>query len=438
MTEEIREEGISEEEIIEESIPSLTREDIGSILNSVKLDVSAIDNFSEEEIKIEEEMDVALDQAIEKVKATSEPVKRGPKKAAKDDSGIVQDLYSEFSSFMEVTAKIKQDSGTKTIIPTGIDILDAIMGGGFAAGTFSVVVGNPGSGKSCLSAQTMGSFQRLFPGNLSAFLDSEEATTTSRLYNLGVRNPKIKPYNDITVEKVFKFLEGLCLFKEQKKLIDKPSFVIWDSIANTLSEKERECDDVNQVIGYKARMLSILVPKYIAKLAQYNITVVAVNQLRDVLQMGPYGAPRDLKFMSSHKSMPGGTVIKFNAFHLLEIKVSGTIEAEKHGFDGFVAKVKCVKNKLFTPNIEIEMCGDFISGFSNFWTNYKFLVDNKRLQSGAWNALISAPEIKFRTKDAETIYKTNPNFKQAFDSAVKECIQTELLDPHTLKEEEII
>jgi RecA/RadA recombinase len=248
---------------------------------------------------------------------------------------------------------------------------------------------------------------------------------------LGVRFPKIKPYPDITVEKVFKFLEGLCLFKEKKKIIDIPSVVIWDSIANTLSEKEREADDVNQVIGYKARMLSILIPKYVARCSQYNIALIAVNQLRDVIQMGPFAQARDLKFMTSSKDMPGGTVLKYNAFHLIEMKVKSVLKPEQYGFDGVIAKLKCVKNKLFSPNIEIEIIGSFVTGFSNFWTNYNFLVNTKRLNSGAWNYLVAMPDKKFRTKDAESLYLTDTAFKYKYDEMVHEAIQTEIIEKNT-------
>ena len=362
--------------------------------------------------------------------AVAKPI---PKKVAVVENKETAELYAEFSSFLEDKVDMIPDTGVKSILPTGIDLLDAILGGGLAIGALDIIVGQPGSGKSMLAIQALAQAQEIYKDNpnfIGHFLDSEEATTTIRLSNLGVRRPRIKPYSDITVEKVFKFLEGLCLFKEKKKIIDVPSVVIWDSIANTLSEKEREADDVNQVIGYKARMLSILIPKYVARCAQYNIAFIAVNQLRDVLNIGQFSAPKDLKFMSSTKDMPGGTVLKYNGFHLIEMKVKSAITADKYGFDGVIDKVKCVKNKLFPPNIEVEIVGSFNTGFSNFWTNYNFLATAKRLNTGAWNYLASMPEKKFRTKDAESLYMSDETFKAKYDESVKEAIQTEIVDKY--------
>ena len=355
-----------------------------------------------------------------------------------EDSQASMDLYAEFGSFLEKKADIKTDRGVKGTISTGIDVVDAILGGGFAIGALNIIVGQPGSGKTMLAIKSLGQGQVQYKGNLlGAFLDSEEATTQIRLANLGVRYPQIKPYSDITVEKVFKFIEGLCVFKQEKNIVDTPSVVVWDSIANTLSQAEIEADDVNQVIGRKARTLSLLVPKYVAKCAQNNIALIAVNQLRDVLSMGPFGAPKDLKFMSTTKDMPGGTILKYNAFHLIEMKVKTAIapgateDSAKYGFEGVICKLKCVKNKLFPPNIEVEVVGSFTTGFSNFWTNYNFLKNTKRLNSGAWNYLVSLPDKKFRTKDAPNLYKTDSEFRQAYKDAVQEAIKSEIIDKYS-------
>ena len=374
---------------------------------------------------------------IEKNEVESKIVDKGEVDVSLSKDDEAKKLYSEFSAFLEQTEGIVADHGVKKVISTGIDLADAILGGGFAIGALVIIVGQPGSGKTMLAIQTLAQGQRQYNGKLiGGFLDSEEATTTLRLSNLGVRFPKLKPYVDITVEKVFKFIEGLCVFKEQKKIIPTPSVVVWDSIANTLSQKERETDDPNSVIGYKARLLSILVPKYVAKCAQHNICLLAVNQLRDVLAIGQFAPPKDLKFMSSTKDMPGGNVLKFNAFQLVEMKIKtaisekGAEKSDNYGFEGVIVTMKCVKNKLFPPNVEIPVVGSFTSGFSNFWTNYNFLKQTKRLNAGAWNYLVSLPDKKFRTKDAPHLYKTDIGFQKAFDVATKEAIKTEITDKY--------
>jgi hypothetical protein len=86
---------------------------------------------------------------------------------------------------------------------------------------------------------------------------------------------------------------------------------------------------------------------------------------------------------------------------------------------------------LFQPNIEIEIVGSFTTGFSNFWTNYNFLKNTKRMKTGAWNYLITLPDKKFRTKDAPMLYKTDPEFRQAFKDIIKEAIDTEIIKKYS-------
>lgn len=349
----------------------------------------------------------------------------------------IDSLFTEFSSFLNNKMDIveSESGGAKQTTSSGIDLLDAILGGGFAIGALNMIVGQPGSGKTMLAIQALAKMMNVYEGKvLSAFLDSEEATTKVRLKNLGVKYPT-NLISDITIEKVFQFIEGLATFKQQKDILDIPSMVIWDSVANTSSQKEREVDDINSVIGLKARLLSMLLPKYIAKCSQNNICLIAVNQLREVLDMGgPFNkAPKDLKFMSQSRTIPGGQAIKYNAFHLIEMKSGQVLTQDKYGFDGVKTKLKCIKNKLFQPNIEIELLGSFNSGFSNFWTNYEFMNQNNRLKTGAWNYLVSFPDKKFRTKDALTLYRSDQEFKDAYDEAAKETIQTEIIDKYSLE-----
>ena len=435
--EEVKEENVEEssEENIEQTeniFAEVRPEDLDRSLKDIKIEVTESDKEkynkevpqspSKRKYTKKGEVKKDLPTPMEVVQMTDQEIKDGMDQKTKD-------LYMEFNSFLEDKTDIKSDTGIKETIPTGIDVLDTVMGGGFSIGGMGVIIGNPGSGKSMIAIQCIAAAQKKYNGNIiAAMLDSEEATTTIRMANLGVKNPRIKPYNDITVEKVFKFLEGMCLYKEMKQIIDTPSIVVWDSVANTLSQREREAEDINSVIGYKGRLLSLLIPKYVSKLSAYNICLIGINQLRDTIQIGPYAPAKELKFMSAGKTMPGGNSLKFNAFHLLEMKSKEVATVEKFGFNGFFAEVNCVKNKLFTPNIKIQICGNFVTGFNNLWTNFKFLVDNKRITTGGWNYIVSLPDKKFRTRDLESMYNTEPIFKEAFDENVKEALQTELVE----------
>jgi len=366
------------------------------------------------------------------------------KEVIETSSEEIKELYDEFNSFIENKTDVQIDNKSKDVIPTKIQVLDAALGGGFAIGTLNIIVGPPGCGKTMLAIRTMGRGQIKYGGNIiTAFLDAERSTTKIRMANLGVRKPMVDPHTGITVESLFQFLECTCLYKEEKGIVDIPSVVCWDSIANTLTQKEIEAKDPKDVIGYKARVFSILIPKYVAKLSKYNICLLAINQLRDVMEMGKFSKPKDLKFMSLSKDMPGGQALKYNTFQLLEMMQKKLVVVDsdktnvlKYGFDGIVDGLKCVKNKLFPPNIPIEIVGDFVRGFSNFWTNYLFLSETKRLNLSGWSSLKKYPEQKFRTKDVYELYKTDQKFKKDFDVVVEEAIKSEILIKDQIIDEE--
>jgi RecA/RadA recombinase len=388
-----------------------------------------IDDIKKEIDNLKIEDDGQLEEKIKKVRK---------KKKDKGEEVSVLDLYAEFENFLSEKTALIQDFD-RIFIPTGIDLLDAILGGGLVLGTMVMFAGVPGAGKSMLAAQCLANAQQIYEDLLGIYLDSEEATTTQRLMSLGVRKPPIKPRNNVTIEDYFKSIEAVCLFKEKAKIIEKPSMIILDSLANTQTQKERETDDPNTVIGYKARLLSCVLPKYISKINRYNISLIVVNQLRDQMKMGQFAPRADLKFISQNKIIPGGNSINFNAFMTLEMFVKSAIDPNrpdcKFPFSGIIVSVKAIKNKAFPPNIPIDLVGDFTRGFNNFWTNYKFLTDNKRLHTGAWNYLATCPDKKFRTKDASKMYEDDLEFKEAFDKMVIDTIEVEII--HKFRDYEV-
>lgn len=352
---------------------------------------------------------------------------------SEDDVKQASDLSEQFRKFLQAEKDTidQHNVDTKTVIPTGINILDAMAGGGIAT-NFVQFVGNPGSGKSMLASRILAECQRQYRGKfLGIYIDTENSASKDRLAQLGV-NGSCTIYNKrITVEKVLKSIETICAFKDNNPaMADVPSVVIWDSIANTLTEKGIEADDINSVLGEKARIFSAQLPKISDYIAEYNVALIAINQLRDKLDIGPVRSIADLKFLND-KQIPGGKSILFNSFQLFYIKPIGDIKGE-YGFTGCKVEIRSVKNKLFSPNIRIPLIYSFERGFSNFWSNYEMLKENKRISSGGgWCKLVDYESSKkFRQSDAITIYQEDPKFKECFDEHVKEVIDLEIINKY--------
>lgn len=349
-----------------------------------------------------------------------------------EEKKAAEDLHQDFAAYLTKTGGIAPEENIKSTIPTGIDVLDAILGGGVATKLVQFV-GMPGAGKSALVSRIIATGQRKWPGKfISLYIDSEQSMSTERLSQLGVNMPEIVPYSeDITVEKVFKCVESICTYKEEHpEYLDIPSCVVWDSVANTLTDKGIEEDKHTSVLGQKAALLSHLLPKYCNKLNKYAISLVCVNQLREKIDMGGYTAsPATLRFLAD-KNIPGGNSLLYNSAQLFYFRQRDIMKGE-YGFDGVTVSGKAVKNKLFTPNIEIELVFSFEHGFSNFWTNYNLLKKYKRISvGGGWVKMDGYNGAKFNQSATIKKYREDPSFKEAWDNNVADVIQKEFIEPH--------
>lgn len=335
-----------------------------------------------------------------------------------------EDLTSQFMDILSNERKFELNSDNKTIISTGLDVLDAVLGGGVGA-NFIQIVGNPGSGKTTLAIKILANAQKQYKRFIGVCFDSEQTSSKERLIELGVNRPPINPIDEFTVESIFKSIDNLCSFKYKNDLTEIPSIVLWDSIANTLTEKGTEAENVDKVIGEKARVFSAMLPKITQALNKFNICLLSVNQLREKIDMGVFKTPSTLRYLAN-SAIPGGRAILFNCFQLLLVR--HVKDVDEYGFRGAIVEAKTVKNKLFTPNVSCNLVLSFTHGFSNFWTNYEFLKSTKRIAASAWCKLINYPEKKFRQVDAIKFYREDPKFKESWDELLKDAIQKEIIE----------
>jgi len=400
-------------------------------------------NDDKTESKVEDDFEILSNKSNEDVKK-EQPKKEPEPKEESVDAPIAEkdedekfELADSFDAFLSKDMKVERRMSSIKYIPTGIDVLDKVMGGGASVGVVQFV-GTPGSGKSPILAKIISNGQRLYGKKFnSVFIDSEETMTKERLSQLGVNYPPLEPYQDMTVEKVFQVVEGMSLFKQKyPELIDIPWVIGWDSIANTLSEVAMATNDVNSVIGQKARALAHFLPKYVPVMNKYSICLVCVNQLRDKIDMGVFKQKSDLKFLSN-KKLPGGQSLLFNSIQIMNLSPVGKTVDGEYGFSGQRVEFRAIKNKLYAPNIPIKVVFSFENGYSNFYTNFELLKSAKRIKSGAWCSLTSCPEVgNFRQKQALEFYKTKPDFRKAFDADVKDVLQTEFDDIYKSTNEE--
>lgn len=357
----------------------------------------------------------------------SEEISENEKSVEDRDDSSISDLSEKLKLFLKKSVKIDtSDDSPGILIPTGINLLNKILGGGIPNKVVQLI-GNPGSGKSALAGKIISSGQKLWGEKfLAVYIDTEQAITQKRLEELGCKHPVMIVNENVSVEKVFEIIDRFCVFKEENDLLNIPSCIVWDSVANTLSEKLISEDSSPISIEDKPKLLSFFLSKYVGKISKYNISLICINQLRDNIEIdSPYsgGRSNSLRFLPN-KRIPGGESLRFNSSQILYIKQKDRIE--EYGFKGIRVSMFTVKNRFFTPNIEIDTVYDFIRGFQNFWTDYEFLKKTKRITvSGGWVNLMGYSGPKCFQKDVLDKYKEDPEFREIWNSNLQDALNEE-------------
>ena len=286
-------------------------------------------------------------------------------------------LYDYFKSFLlehdENLIKSKNE-----MIPTGIDILDLILGGGFVIGSLSILSGDI---KSCnlLVMSCLKLAQKKFKNIIECYLDSGYFLTSEKLCIFGIKNPKIRPYSGVTFIKLLYFIDKLCKFKELNKVINIPSIIVWDSTLDNTLEHDSQRDLI----------CSRVYPIYTQKCSKYNICIIVINQLNT-----DYSKNNVLK--------------NTKIFHILDFEISH----KRCIFDkNLISTVKCKENKIFPNDFSITLIGNKQKGFSNFWTNFNFLVERNLIDEHILQ--------KIKIKELEKVYQTNHSFRNHFDKMLK-------------------
>lgn len=215
-------------------------------------------------------------------------------------------------------------------IPLGIDPLDRVIGGGFALGRFTELIGEWSSGKSLLSFFVLKSAQER--GYACAYIDSERTFDPEWAAVLGVDTEKLLVPVPRTGESAFDILSRLC----------KARFgvVVLDSLASLAPSARLAEKEDKSLPALQARMIN----QGLMDVNAVNDTtcIVLINQLRE--SIGGYGNP---------ETLPGGKGQRFYASLMVRVRrgewieedFPGRKEKEKKRRVGFHLKLIVEKNK---------------------------------------------------------------------------------------------
>jgi len=307
------------------------------------------------------------------------------------------------------------DSDVK-VIPTGIDLLDTVMGGGVPLGKLVAMTGGAGSGKSTAAVQYVVGFQKYDPRALGIYIDVEQAINMQRLVDLGCDPKRTKLISKtITMEDIASIIKGIISYKIKNKLLDVPYIVIWDSESVTPTKKSLEAEEMAKVMGEHSRTLGFIMNQLIPIIAEANVTLVVIQQLRSKIVANPYAPQANELNYGSDQKATGGSVMQYYPFNLCTSRNRGDVDYDMMGIRGFKTEIKFVKNKNFAPKVPIQVVLDYATGLSDFWTKEHLIRESKGFTSGSKTSLENYKEFKFARRDIKNLYDTDETFRQKFE-----------------------
>lgn len=227
-----------------------------------------------------------------------------------------QDLMREINKALgEGTVRLGSDPDlVVTFLPTGVLPIDVLLEGGLPRGRFTEIFGDYSTLKSYIGLSAIAQTQML--GGVAALVDTEHAFDPEWAESLGVDVSSLIYQTPITGELAVDVTETL--------IRAKVDLVVWDSVAATLPQAEREkrAHDEKLQPARLAALMSQAMRKLTA--ANHKTAILMVNQTR--INVG--------QMFGSNEAVPGGKALPFYASYRIALRKSTRITEEVTTWDG--------------------------------------------------------------------------------------------------------
>ena len=242
---------------------------------------------------------------------------------------------------------------------TGIEDLDAIVGGGIPEGRVIEIFGPESSGKTTLLYHLMSMHSLALDIPVEGTFDAERASV------FGNRPKQLLVYRarfgEDALNKTIKFAKaGIPIIG-----IDSvPSLVPKEDAEKVLKSSDKDSIE-EQRIGGTARLLNKYLPTIEEIIEVTGTSIIFINQVRDKMNAMMFGEKTDT---------PGGRKLKHSASLRIQVARRAWIEIPNKNPKnsastekvGFIMKCKVVKSKVCNPMGECEIPCFFDRGFVSF------------------------------------------------------------------------
>jgi RecA/RadA recombinase len=347
------------------------------------------------------------------------------------------------------------EARTAFAFKTGLDLLDykngklvTVKGGkpylsvGVDEGTYIMIVGRSGGGKTALAIQMAASIVGPYENGEIYHDDVEAATDMTRIKaltkwsddrledsyihrNVGVTAEAF--YNN--VRKIYNLkmeMKDQLMIKTEKLdsrgnpiSIMAPTVCILDSLALLVPEKFSEEEELGGSMSQTAvaKANSMIFQRVVPLLKKANIILIAINHINTKIDINPMQRTKaQVNYMKQDETIPGGNKPIYTANNIFKVDPGSKLTDDKdYGINGFLNKITIIKSRSNRAGQELEVVYDQNTGYDNVYTNFHFLKSEK-LISGAGRGfyLEGAEDVKFAQKDFRNKLKASKDLRKAF------------------------
>lgn len=274
-------------------------------------------------------------------------------------------------------------------LPSGSQLLDNVLGGGYAIGRVISIVGEYGSAKSLLALEACANHKKLFPNGKVRYCDVESALDLEYITKLGVCLTKEERKDIFTVEDLGNHLADF----QENLPSDSHGLFIVDSLdaLSTEAELEKTIDEKSYGTD-KAKVMTALFRRLIQPMERKNITLIIISQTRDMIGS-----------MIPMKTRSGGKALDFYSSQVVWInplakgKIEKTVSGTKE-IIGIEIHIKNRKNKVSMPFRECNLKVLLGFGIDDIGSNLEWLSKNDGLDKVPKLDGISASSISAYSK----------------------------------------
>lgn len=325
---------------------------------------------------------------------------------------------------------------------------------GITDGSFVMIIGRSGSGKSTFMIQSAANIIRPFPTACMFVDDIEGGMISTRREELtGYFGAEMKQRciirnAGITIENFYERIRMIFDLKNQNRgdfsydtgLYDTygdrvfklvPTVYCLDSVALIMSDKYAEEEELSGQMAATstAKSNSSVFKRIIPMLKSANIILFGINHITESVEINMFAKKRaQVSYLKQNERLPGGNTIIYLANNIIRIDdITKLKDDEGLGINGAMAEITLIKSRSNRAGQKCILVMDYEKGFDNDLSLYAMLKSEKLINgAGAYLYIGDRSDLKFSQKNFKQKLIESDEFRELFITVSLNVLKTKL------------